>query len=128
LRDPERLMGYVRTVVRRQVAGHIEDAVQERRYHADLEGTLVLADHHPDPERGAIENQNEEVARRVLNSIGKRDREVLIRFYLNEQAPEVICRDMGLTETQFRLIKSRAKARFGELGKRRFSLRTGFRK
>ena len=29
---------------------------------------------------------------------------------------------MGLTETQFRLIKSRAKARFGELGKRRFSL------
>ena len=128
LRDPERLMGYVRTVVRRQVAGHIEEAVQERRYHADLEGTLVLADHHPDPERDAIENQNEEVARRVLNSIGRRDREVLIRFYLNEQAPDVICRDMGLTETQFRLIKSRAKARFGQLGKRRFSLRTGFRK
>jgi RNA polymerase sigma-70 factor, ECF subfamily len=128
LRDPERLMGYVRTVVRRQVAGHIEDAVQERRYHVDIDGTFVLADHHPDPERDAIENENELVARRVLNSIGKRDREVLVRFYLDEQSPEVICRDMGLTETQFRLIKSRAKARFGELGKRRFSLRTGFRK
>lgn len=127
LRDPERLMGYVRTVVRRQVAGHIEDAVQERRYHADLEGTLVLADHHPDPERDAIANQNEEVARRVLNSIGKRDREVLVRFYLDEQSPDLICREMGLTDTQFRLIKSRAKARFGELGKRRFSLRSGFR-
>jgi hypothetical protein len=46
---------------------------------------------------------------------------VLIRFYLDEQTPDVICRDMGLTETQFRLIKSRAKARFGGLGKRRFS-------
>jgi DNA-directed RNA polymerase specialized sigma24 family protein len=73
-------------------------------------------------------NQNEEVARRILNSIGKRDREVLIHFYLDEQSPDVICRDMGLTETQFRLIKSRAKARLGELGKRRFSLGTGFRK
>ena len=63
----------------------------------------------------------------LLNSIGKRDREVLIRFYLDEQTPDQICQAMKLTETQFRLIKSRAKARFGELGKRRFSLRTGFR-
>jgi RNA polymerase sigma factor (sigma-70 family) len=127
LREPERLMGYVRTVVRRQVAAHIEDVVQERRNQTDLEGTLVLSDHKPNPERGAIEHQNEELAMRVLNSIGKRDREVLIRFYLDEQTPDQICTAMKLTETQFRLIKSRAKARFGELGKRRFSLRTGFR-
>jgi hypothetical protein len=33
---------------------------------------------------------------------------------------------MNLTPTQFRLIKSRAKARFGELGKRRFARRSGF--
>jgi hypothetical protein len=32
---------------------------------------------------------------------------------------------MGLTETQFRLIKSRAKARFGELGKAHISRRGG---
>jgi RNA polymerase sigma-70 factor, ECF subfamily len=128
LRDPNRLMGYVRTVMRRQVAGHIEDAIQERRNHADLEGTLILADHHPDPERGAIERQNDQLAKRILQSIGKRDREVLVRFYLNEQSPKTICNEMGLTETQFRLIKSRAKARFGELGKRRFALRSGFRK
>lgn len=123
LRDPERLMGYVRTVIRRQVAGHIEDAIQERRNHTELDGTLVLADHHPDPERKAIEQQNDELAMRVLRSIAKRDREVLVRFYLDEQTPDRICREMGLTETQFRLIKSRAKARFGELGKRRFALK-----
>jgi RNA polymerase sigma-70 factor (ECF subfamily) len=126
LREPERLMGYVRTVVRRQVAAHIDDAVQARRYHTDLEGTLVLSDRRPDPERGAIDRQKQELAMRILNSIAKRDREVLIRFYLDEQKPEEICRAMNLTETQFRLIKSRAKARFGELGKRRFSLRNGF--
>jgi RNA polymerase sigma factor (sigma-70 family) len=127
LREPERLMGYVHTVVRRQVAAHIEDAVQARRCYTDLDGTLLLSDRSPDPERTAIQRQKDELAWRILNSISKRDREVLIRFYLDEQPPDVICREMCLTETQFRLIKSRAKARFGELGRRRFSLRSGFR-
>src|ERR1035438_5495504 len=31
LREPERLMGYIRTVVRRQVAAHIETVLQARR-------------------------------------------------------------------------------------------------
>jgi RNA polymerase sigma-70 factor (ECF subfamily) len=127
LREPERLMGYVRTIVRRQVAAHIDVAVQARNHLADLASGIHLTDQHPDPERRAIENQRIDLALRMLNSIPKRDREVLMRFYLKEQQPDQICQAMGLTETQFRLIKSRAKARFGELGKRRFSLRAGFR-
>src|SRR5512138_3487552 len=35
LREPERLMGFVRTVVRRQVAAYIEHAVHERRQQAE---------------------------------------------------------------------------------------------
>lgn len=122
LREPERLMGYVRTVVRRQVAGYIETAVQLRRKETDLDPGMPLSDSRSDPERSAIERQNIELALRVLNGVSKRDREVLIRFYLKEQTPLEICRGMGLTETQFRLIKSRAKARFGELGKSRLRL------
>jgi len=127
LREPERLMGYIRTVLRRQVASHIDTLVQTRSSHIDLEHGFVLSDHGPDPESAAIENQNLEVAMRVLHSLQKRDREVLIRFYLKEQAPDDICRDLELSTTQFRLIKSRAKTRFIELAKRRFSLRNFFR-
>lgn len=126
VREPERLMGYVRTVVRRQVAAYIDDASRARRNVIDLDGGIPLCSRDPDPERRAIERQNEEVALRLLRSIGKRDREVLIRFYLQEQSAADICHDLHLTETQFRLIKSRAKARFGELGKRRFAHRSGF--
>ncbi|MGA2038196.1 MAG: sigma-70 family RNA polymerase sigma factor [Bryobacteraceae bacterium] len=126
LREPERLMGYVRTVVRRQVAARIDANVNARRRLASLEDGIVLRDHSPDPERLAIRRDNIEVALRILNSIARRDREVLIRFYLDEQPAEQICHEMDLTETQFRLIKSRAKARFGELGKARLSRRTGF--
>jgi hypothetical protein len=45
-----------------------------------------------------------------------RQREILTRFYLNEETGEDICRDMGLTKTQFRLAKSRAKMRLTEMG------------
>ncbi len=127
LREPERLMGYVRTIVRRQVAAQIDNNVKARRNQADLDFGMTLSDHHPNPERNAIEHQNEELAMRILSSLPKRDREVLARFYLEEQPPDRICREMDLTETQFRLIKSRAKARFGELGRTRFSRRLGFR-
>ena len=126
LREPERLMGYVRTIVRRQVAAHIHDAVQSRRTLVDLESGVPLSDHHPDAEQQLIQRQNQDLAMRVLGSLHKRDRQVLMRFYLKEETAEQICREMGLTETQFRLIKSRAKARFTELGRRRLSLRTGF--
>ena len=125
LREPERLMGYVRTIVRRQVAAHINSMVQARRNQTDLDFGTALTDYHPNPERRIIEEQNLKLAMRILGSLHKREREVLIRFYLREQTPGEICRDMDLTETQFRLIKSRAKARFGELGRRRLALRAG---
>ena len=127
LREPERLMGFVRTIARRQVAATIGAAVQARRNQVDVDTRLNVSDQQPDPERRVIEKQNQELAMRVLRSLHKRDREVLVRFYLQEQTPERICREMNLTPTQFRLIKTRAKARFTELGQRRFAQRTGFR-
>lgn len=128
LRDPERLMGYVRTIARRQVAATIDGVVNARRNEVEVDARINLCDRQLDPERRAIQQQNQEVAMRVLGSLHKRDREVLIRFYLREQTPEQICREMHLTPTQFRLIKNRAKARCTELGQRRFSQRTGFRR
>jgi RNA polymerase sigma-70 factor (ECF subfamily) len=127
LREPDRLMGYVRTVVRRQVAAHIDSAVQARRNQQSIDPAMTLSDHQPDPERRVIERESQDVALRMLGGLPKRDREVLVRFYLQEQPAEEICRDLNLTETQFRLIKSRAKARYGELGRRRLAKRTGFR-
>jgi RNA polymerase sigma-70 factor (ECF subfamily) len=127
LREPERLMGYVHTVVRRQVASHIDRAIHLRRYRVDVDFQESVSDKRPDPEREAINRENLGLAMRVLQSIPKRDREVLTRFYLNEESVDEICQNMDLSETQFRLIKSRAKARFGELGKRRLAIRRSLR-
>jgi RNA polymerase sigma factor (sigma-70 family) len=126
LRDPECLMGYVRTIVRRHVAACIDEAIVARRNHTDIEYGMSLSDHHPSPEHRLIEEEATALALSLLNSLPGRDREVLIRFYLQEQTQQQICASMDLTETQFRLVKSRAKARFGELGKRRLAHRHKF--
>jgi RNA polymerase sigma factor (sigma-70 family) len=119
LREPERLMGYVRTVVKRQIAASIDIAVQQRRTRANFEDSMFsVSDWRENPERSVIARQRAEIARKVLNGVSRRDREILNRFYVLEQSQERICADMGLSYNQFRLLKSRAKARFGELGKR----------
>jgi RNA polymerase sigma-70 factor, ECF subfamily len=123
LREPDRLMGYVRTIVRRQVAAQIEDNVLSRRQQFDLDWGLAVQDVASNPEQAAIRQENQQIAVKVLKSIAPRDREILIRFYLWEQPAEQICSEMGLTDTQFRLLKSRAKARFGQLGKRKVTKR-----
>ncbi len=121
LREPERLMGFVRTVVRRQVAAYIEQAVHNRREQADLETGVTVADRKQNPEQEAMIRQKAELMESALSALSERDREILVRFYLKEQPQEQICREMDLTETQFRLLKSRAKAKFGEIGKKKLA-------
>lgn len=121
LREPERLMGFVRTVVRRQVAAYIENAVHTRREQADLETGVSVADRKENPEQEAIIRQKAALMKSALSALSQRDRDILVRFYLQEQPQEQICQEMELTETQFRLLKSRAKAKFGEIGRKKLA-------
>src|SRR5258708_10893653 len=116
-------MGFAAPIVRRQVAAHIDKVVHTRREQMDMEATVRVADPRGNPEEAAISRQREDLIRRVLAQLADRDREVLTRFYLREQTQEQICTEMELSETQFRLLKSRAKARFGELGKKKLAQR-----
>jgi RNA polymerase sigma factor (sigma-70 family) len=119
LRDPARLMGFVRTVVKRQIAANIETAVNKRRSEVEYEESMFnISDWQDNPESSLLARQRSEIARKVMTGISRKDREILQRFYVYEQPQDQICREMGLTYNQFRLLKSRAKARFGDLGKK----------
>ena len=54
-------------------------------------------------------------AREVLARLDESEREALLRFYLREQQPAQICRDLGLTEQAFSALKSRVRAKYREL-------------
>jgi RNA polymerase sigma-70 factor, ECF subfamily len=119
LRDPARLTAFVRTVVRRQVANHIGGVIHERRDCVDAEaGAEYLIDDGESPEERVIAIEKVALMRELLDQVDDRDRELLVRFYLHEHRVEDICADLRITSDQFRLLKSRAKIRFGELGRR----------
>jgi len=118
VREPEHLPGFVRTVAARQACDEIRRAGADRRRTAPPDCEATLASREDTPEERAIEAERHERMRQTLRSLRPEHRDILIRFYLNGEAPERICQDMNLTGTQFRLLKSRAKQRFGQLGRR----------
>jgi len=122
VRDPERLMGFIRTVAMRRVAEYIEQEMFRRNRMVDATD-YALRDQRQAADQLLMARQRQEIARQVLLEMSANDREVLVRFYLKEQTPERICREMHLSGTQYRLLKNRAKARFAEKGQRRANIR-----
>jgi RNA polymerase sigma-70 factor, ECF subfamily len=56
------------------------------------------------------------LVRRLLREMSSpRDREVLVRFYLEEEERSALCRSLGLTDLQFNRVIFRARTRFREL-------------
>jgi len=121
LREPERLMGFVRTIVRRQVAAYIDRVVHTRSAQIEFSGER----RNDNPAEVVAFHRRAELINQVLAGLSEKDREILTRFYVLEQSQDEICREMALSETQFRLLRSRAKARFRELGNKKLVHRAG---
>jgi RNA polymerase sigma-70 factor, ECF subfamily len=113
LREHEPLVGLVRTIVLKQVAADSDRDVQNRSQRG-VESPGMILDHRCDPDKKAIHLQNKDRMVTVLRSMSLRDQEALTRFYFHEQTQERICEEMQLSETEFLLLKARAKASFGE--------------
>jgi RNA polymerase sigma-70 factor (ECF subfamily) len=57
-----------------------------------------------------------QAARRVLDEMpAARDRELLVRYYLNDEDKDLICRQLGLSREHFNRVIFRARNRFREL-------------
>jgi DNA-directed RNA polymerase specialized sigma24 family protein len=51
----------------------------------------------------------------IMNQLPPREREILCAFFLEERDKSEICRAMGLSEIQFRVVLFRAKEKFREI-------------
>jgi RNA polymerase sigma factor (sigma-70 family) len=110
IKDPDALMSFAHTIIRRQISRSIGSYVRERRQEA-LDGNKAGLANRTGLESKYIGCERREEMRRCLQQLTPRDREVLSRFYIQEQSKEQICAEMNMTETSFRLTKSRAKAK-----------------
>jgi hypothetical protein len=52
-----------------------------------------------------------------LQELSPPERDSLIRFYVEGQDEQSVCRGNGILPAEFRLLKQRVKARFSELAR-----------
>jgi len=116
IRDPRRLAGFLRTVTHRRVCAHIRlMAASRTTLPMEDRDQVVPRDQWPDALIQADERAA--AATKLFSRLRPREREVLVRFYYREEGHGQICSEMGLTHTQFRLVKSRAIARCMDLAR-----------
>lgn len=123
IRQPECLMGFIATVVRRQIAVHVNAAARRGVPAPSHSG---VPDRRPNIEDHVLQREKAELLAFVLGELSCRDREILSRFYLEGETKERVCAEMNLTPTQFRLLKSRAKARLTQKVQRRYARPQGW--
>ena len=109
LKQPESLGSFVAGVARNHAIEQMR--VMRRRAGEDLK----TADHVPDPSQNQLDKlqkseQLDEI-REVMNELIPRYRELLLRYYINEEEKEVICNDLGLSSAQFDGVLHRARKR-----------------
>jgi DNA-directed RNA polymerase specialized sigma24 family protein len=107
------------TIARRQLTNNIGRASRQRLDFVDAdEAHHYVPDPAASPDQVSAALQQPRLMREMLEHLDSTDREVLERFYVRAETREAICQQLGLTVDQFRLSKSRAKAKFVALAGR----------
>lgn len=109
IQDPERLAGYIKRIVNCCLYRRSQRKKRQRMGTLTTNGWQIVRDTQPGPEEQVLENERLQLQNAVRRKLNPSEREILDRFYVQEQGEEQICREMGLTFNQYRNRKSRAK-------------------
>ena len=115
LREPECLNAYAYAIAQRLVVRTIQRISVARQ--RERPSNELLSDRQESPELACQRNETAGLMRAIFSAMSASEREILRRFYLEEEPADQIRSEMGLSPNQFRLAKWRAKERFGVLGK-----------
>ena len=114
LQHPDKLRSFVSSVARFHAIEQIR-AIRRRGSTENLEAAEQLPDPSPNQlEELQVSEEFKEI-RAVLDELIPRYRELLLRFYVNDEPKDVICADLNLTSAQFDGVLHRARNRYREL-------------
>jgi RNA polymerase sigma factor (sigma-70 family) len=114
LQDPAKLPAFVAQIARNLA---IAEKRKERRRRTDATGQGIeeLADAVVSHDAWANATSAASAVRAIVNELpSERDRHVLVRHYLHDEDREVVCRDLGISESAFNVILFRARRRLLE--------------
>jgi len=115
LDNPERLAGYLRGIAIR-VALNAGRQRNREPFSIDIEAVASIPDAEPRQFQQVSNDQTQAAVRKLLETMPvKRDRDLLIRFYVYDQDKDEICRALGLDSLHFNRVLFRAKGRFRKI-------------
>ena len=115
LENPERLAGYLRGIAIR-VALNAGRRRQREPYAMEAEAVAQIPDREPRQFDHVAREQTLAAVQKLLRSMPvKRDREILTRFYVEDQDKEEICKALNLDSLHFNRVLFRAKKRFRKI-------------
>ena len=111
VRDAKRLSGFMCALARNLTVEHFRRSRRAER---------VAATDESDPAPSQLElllaDERAGIARQVLSELDSdRDRQILFRFYVAEDAKAQICADLGLSSLHFNRVLFRARERYRAL-------------
>ncbi len=121
LEDPSKLDSFLAQTARNLAMA--DRRRTNRRHTVTGEQTAIddFADERSDPGNQAESQERATAIRKVLQELPNlRDRQLLVRHYLNDEDKSSICRDLNLTEEHFNRVVYRARERFRVLLDKRF--------
>lgn len=111
VRDLQALNRYVRNMIRNACLAHYRQQIKRLPLLSDF----ARSTSDDDPAGAADQHQRCQMVREVLAELPiHRDREVLRRFYLENQACERVCADLGIARHHFNRVTYRARTRMLE--------------
>lgn len=111
---PDQICGYVFQVAMNLLRNHRRSVADRLDRRADGKVFETLAADAED-EFELDDRVTDQVVKIIRSMPSDRDRRILVRFYLDEEDKDVICREMKLTAAQFASVLHRARQRLKDL-------------
>ena len=114
VREPKKLKYFLKGVAHNNAIDVIRR--KKRDNHIQDQNLDGHSSSGPNPATKLLKEERRNEVRRLLDELSSnRDREVLFRFYIEQDDKKDICVDLGLTSTHFNRVLYRAKQRFKEI-------------
>ena len=114
LKDPSKLSAYIIQIGKNQLLMYYRSSQQKRMtLNSDVN---VLVDEGQQPQQALESYQLTLLVRKLITELNSsRDKEIITRFYVQQEEKLNICQDLQLTELHFNRVLYRARQRFKEL-------------
>ena len=113
--EPHKLGAFIYGTARNLLVGDQRKKVRRKTF-ADTNIVSETADSNSGPFQNVNRDEEAKIVHQIISSMrSKRDRTLLIRFYIDEEEKEKICLELNLSSLHFNRVLFRARRRFREL-------------